>query len=291
LQQRIPGYLASAAIDKLSKPFISIIWGAEKMKFRTKILGALAALFVVASPAQAQVQTTQSGNGAMLVAVWDGSKSVVVDLNRVSNTAGSDAATLNGVRANGSYTFDLSSILTTAGINLASAQYMVFAGDTLGESGYVASAVANFVNNALSGDSSLLSSGLGGAYLAAAQQIASYTNIMNDLVANGGCGGAISCTFASSNANYWGTQSGNDFNGAQFWSSAATVGNSLQMWSFVQTSGDNGTGTQLAATSLLSSTGQLSISAVPLPAAGWLLLSGLGGLGAASRRRRTAAKA
>ncbi len=261
------------------------------MKFRTKILGALAALFMVAGPAAAQVQTTQSGNGAMLVAVWDGSKSVVIDLNRVTNSAGSSAATLNGVLANGSYTFDLSSYLTAAGINLAAAQYMVFAGDTLGQSGYVASAVAGFVDSALGGDSSLLTSSLGGVYLAAAQQIASYTNIINDLVANGGCGGAISCAFASTDANFWGTQSGGDFNGAQYWTSAATVGNSLQMWSFVQTAGDTGTGTQLAATSLLSSTGQLSVSAVPLPAAGWLLLSGLGGLGAASRRRRTAAKA
>ena len=261
------------------------------MKFRTKILGAVAALVMVAGPAQAQVQTTQSGNGAMLVAVWDGSKSVVVDLNRVTNSAGSSAATLDGVRANGTYTFDLSSILTAAGINLAAAQYMVFAGDTLGQSGYVATAVANFVNDALGGDSSILANDLGGAYLAVAQNIAGYTTIMNDLVANGGCGGAISCTFTSSDANFWGTQGGGDFNTAQFWSSSSAVGNSLQMWSFVQTAGTTGTGTQLAATSLLSSTGQLSISAVPLPAAGWLLLSGLGALGAASRRRRTAAKA
>ena len=34
---------------------------------------------------------------------------------------------------------------------------------------------------------------------------------------------------------------------------------------------------------------KMDVAPVPLPAAAWLLLGGIGGLGAASRKRRTAA--
>ena len=69
------------------------------------------------------------------------------------------------------------------------------------------------------------------------------------------------------------------------WAADAAVGTQLQLFSFLNSTGNGTAAANTGYSALLSSTGQLSISAVPLPAAGWLLLSGLGGLAAAGRRR------
>lgn len=251
------------------------------MKLRTKILGALAALFVVASPAQAQVAI--GNDGALLIAVWDGVKSVVVDLNRTTNTATSaTGATLTSVTSGtNTFTFDLSSILTAAGINLASANYMIFAADTVGGVGAAGRGLVSTVN------SSTASPTLASATVKSA---ALYAEGFVTTEMNGTCAGAVSCAAASAtDTQYWGAADV-AFNVAA-WAADAAVGTQLQLFSFLNGSGSSTTAANTGYSALLSSTGQLSISAVPLPAAGWLLLSGLGGLAASGRRRRRQAAA
>lgn len=247
------------------------------MKLRTKILGAVAALFMVAGPAHAQVAT--GGNGALLIAVWDGVKSVVIDLNRTTNTAtdpASTGATLTSITTTGNtFTFDLASILTAAGINLASANYMLFAADTVGGVGNAGRGLVSTVNSSTASPT-LAAASVRGAAIYAEGFVTSEMN--------GTCSGAVSCAAtAATDPQYWGA-SDTSFSVAA-WAADAAVGTQLQLFSFLNSTGNGTAAANTGYAALLSSTGQLSISAVPLPAAGWLLLSGLGGLAAAGRRR------
>jgi hypothetical protein len=251
------------------------------MKFRTKVLGAVAALFMVAGPAQAQV--TAGGNGALLIAIWDGVKSVVVDLNRTTNTAtGSTGATLTSITTPGNtFTFDLSSILTAAGINLATANYMVFASDTVGGIGASSRGLVSTVNSSTASPT-LASANVKGA--------ADYVGGFITAEMNGTCSGAVSCAAAANtDTQYWGA--GDVAFSVAAWAADAAVGTQLQLFSFLNGSGSTTTAANSGYSALLSATGELSISAVPLPAAGWLLLSGLGALAASGRRRRRQAAA
>ena len=183
------------------------------MKFRTKILGAFAALFVVAGPANAAVVNPSSGNGSVLVAVWDGVRSVVVDLGQVTAIGDSAASAINFSSTITGKSFDISSYLTAASINLANAKFMVFSGDTTG---------AGAVNGR-----GLLSSVLSGQDVSTmtASVVASIANNLNTFSVNElntNCGGTVSCAASSAAAsNYW---ANSDWFTSVSWDASGSVG-------------------------------------------------------------------
>jgi hypothetical protein len=211
---------------------------------------------------------------------------VVIDLNRTTNAAtNTTGAKLSSITTTGNtFTFDLSSILTAAGINLASANYMVFAADTVGGVGNAGRSLVSTVNSTTASPT-LAAASVRGAAVYAEGFVTSEMN--------GTCSGAVSCAAAANtDTQYWGA-SDVAFSVAA-WAADAAVGTQLQLFSFLNSTGNNTTAAATSYSALLSSGGQLSIaaaSAVPLPAAGWLLLSGLGGLAASGRRRRRQAAA
>ncbi len=120
------------------------------------------------------------------------------------------------------------------------------------------------------------------------------SNTVYNALANA-CGDATSCAATAADGNYLGFPTWGDLS-AQLYNAAAAVGNSLAFYQLSQPDVARVRGTDPAvtglyaagATWLLSADGMLQYSQVPLPAAVWLLLSGLAGFGAISRRRQSA---
>jgi hypothetical protein len=250
-------------------------------------------------------------NGPLMVAVWDqlsGSSLVQwlgLRYNDVSIPEMSDSDFLDFGTLTGFSTTFATAIAAGAPQRL---QYMVFAADPTpnGFDGF--SGIGLRATGAANYQSVVQTSGSPDGFAAAAPTaIAAYiSNVMQQPAGPAGCGLVNPCSVADSPTSpiYWNNLAvanpGSDLTGAipGATSFAGAVGNALSFfettvnfdensfaWFFDPIQVASGQGNQW----LLSTDGRLTYGApIPLPAAAWLLLSGIAGLGAVARRRQAA---
>lgn len=255
------------------------------MQISLKTVAAAVALAVAATPALA-VESTTTGNSTMFVTVFDPvlGASVVQDLGLNYADFLRSAVTPNtGYEAN--FSIDMS-VFTQVGSSLSDLQYSIFAGD----------AVGNYTNTEVIGTASLTATPTGiNSYVTGMLGSSGAANVFAQW--NNTCGtSSVTCVGTSFSSTYFGNFA-DDFGGNLLAGASGNVGSVLGFYSFRRSAigaGDPFIATQYAnaggaATWLLSADGTLTYnleaSPVPLPAAVWLLLSGLAGVGVVGRRK------
>jgi hypothetical protein len=248
---------------------------------------------------------TISGNSGLILSVWDSTRNVSlteylgVSLNDFANTA--PLATLT---PNGGLTLDFgqmggssaSSWATVFGASTAAnVQWMV-----TGYEGDSTDGVAAGMRLLTTSNGSLTAS-VNNTLINAAGAADSFYAILAQQAAGQPCAEGNPCVATSNSAaDYAGKSTwGNKLSGALPAVATATLGNSLGFYLLSGTSSGSGSSAAVVqrfknaannAYWLLSATGHLiyqidPVSSVPLPAAVWLLLSGLAGVGVVGRRR------
>ena len=276
------------------------------MKFNLKMIAAAAALASMAGAANADIVTSGQSGSLVLTALNTVTQSFYM------RDLGFTLSTFLPTGAANSVGFTGSAIVgdktPTAGLTLNAANTANF-GDAAFSTWYGAQTSADvkwFVNavdsisSASTGVSRLITSSINTAQTASNGQVTNFVRTANagglDAFFNPG---TLSVTGTSTNAE-WANNFGLGGNGL------AAVGESASLFYFTRTAatgsisvsangGPYGNGTNFASVSLASN-GDFSytlapVSAVPLPAAAWLMGAGLVALGGAARRRKAAAQA
>lgn len=254
------------------------------MQISFKTVAAAVALALGTMPALA-VESTTTGNSSLFITVFDPvlGASVVQDLGiNYADFLRSAVTPEGGYVAN----FQVNmSVFAQVGSSAGDLQYSIFAGDALGNSTSTEAIGTAALNaGAIAGINSNVTGMLGSS--GAAAVFAQWNNT---------CGAsAVTCTGTGFGSTYFGNFA-DDFGGNLSVSAATNVGSVLGFYSFRRSSpgaGDPMLVTQYGnsggfAQWLLNADGSLqySVAPVPLPAALWLLLSGLTGLGVVSRRK------
>ncbi len=270
------------------------------MKWKLKALAAAVAI-AVSAPASATIATSTSGNGELFLTVWDSvsQTSYTRDLGLTVNTFlenDSTPAQLAAVNAPGySQTFTADSTfsawLSSVSANLAGLVWNVGAMDGSGANRYLStsSSIPTLTNSAVTvlNDSA-------DVYLTNVNTLGSHPG--TTAVNGSNTASAANDGQAYADAGSWGANWGNKAVG---WTSGALIGASNFFWSIAangsgslttafltQFGNENGMSTWNLATDGTLTYNTASPAAVPVPAAVWLLGSGLFGLVGIARRRR-----
>lgn len=247
------------------------------MQISLKTVAASLALAVVATPALA-VESTTSGNSSMFITVFD----PVLGTSVVQDLGINYADFLRpAVTPDSGYVASFNIDLSVFGGNLSNVQYSIFAGDGLG----------NYTSTEV-----LATAQLGSTVTGLNSNVVGILGAVPSLFTqwNNSCGtSSVTCTGTNFGSTYFGNFA-DDMGG--FLSGASTsIGSALGFYSLRRSSiGSSGELVSAAyanaggfASWVLGADGTLIYTAptVPLPAAVWLLLSGLAGMGVVSRRK------